>query len=149
MGNRSRLPNPDHLTPTIERFRLLGVPWVIENVLGARRHMPNAVQLTGGMFGLGVHRPRLFMSNVLILCPQREPAPVGGIGVYGRDHDGRRLWSHRRTSGTYRAASSLAEAQEAMGMDWGDWHGVKEALPPAYTAHIGRQLMAYLEERVA
>ena len=29
-----------------------------------------------------------------------------------------------------------------MGMDWADWHGTKEAIPPAYTEHIGHQLAA-------
>jgi hypothetical protein len=51
------------------------------------------------------------------------------------------LW--RRTDGSEQhAASSLEEAQAAMGMDWGDWQGVKDAIPPAYTEHIGRQLLA-------
>lgn len=35
-----------------------------------------------------------------------------------------------------------------MGMPWGDWHGVKEAVPPAYTEFIGKQLMEALEPSV-
>ena len=42
-------------------------------------------------------------------------------------------------------ASSLAEAQQAMGMDWADRHGTKEAIPPAYTEHIGHQLIGAVD----
>lgn len=133
----------DLIAATRARLRAAGVPYVIENVPGAKRAMQATLTLHGGMFGLGVYRPRLFESNVLILAPREEP-PRDTIGVYGKAHDGRLLWA--RADGTEQhAPASLAEAQEAMGMDWGDWHGVKEAIPPAYTEYIGRQLMTALE----
>lgn len=44
-----------------------------------------------------------------------------------------------------RAARTLEQAQEAMGMPWADWQGVKEAIPPAYTEWIGEHLMHALE----
>jgi len=143
MGNRSRLPAPDLLPPTLERLGRVTVPWIVENVAGAKRLMPNAFVLSGGMFGLGVHRPRYFASNCLILVPVRHRPPPGGVGVYGRAADGRRLWQ-RQSNGTYRAPRSLEEAQTAMGMDWADWHGTKEAIPPAYTEWIGHQLIAHV-----
>ena len=148
MGNRSRAligdTAPDLLPPTLARLRELSIPWVVENVAGAKRLLPNAITLSGAMFGLGVHRPRYFVSNVLILTPPPIAPPVDGVGVYGRAHDGRRLWN-RASNGTYRAPSSLAEAHAAMGMDWADWHGTKEAIPPPYTELIGLQLLGYLE----
>jgi DNA (cytosine-5)-methyltransferase 1 len=151
MGNRSRALKgdtaPDYLPPTLARFAAETAPWVVENVAGAKRHMPNAFVLSGGMFGLGVHRPRYFVSNVLILSPSRTAPPINGIGVYGRTHDGRRLFN-RKSNGTYRAARSLEEAHEAMGMDWADWYGTKEAIPPAYTEYIGAQLLSSLESGV-
>jgi DNA (cytosine-5)-methyltransferase 1 len=125
----------DLLTPTRERFRSLAVPWVIENVQGAVNDMSVTLMLHGGMFGLGVHRPRMFESNVLLMAPKSARC-VGAIGVYGDKPDGRRL----HTTSPVRAASSLREAQIAMGMDWADWHGTKEAIPPAYTEWIGAQL---------
>jgi DNA (cytosine-5)-methyltransferase 1 len=145
MGNRARRPAPDWLTSTIRTLGQLGLPYVVENVAGAKRLMPNAFVLAGGMFGLRVHRPRYFVSNVLVLVPAMTRPPVHGYGVYGRDHDGRRLWSRKRNNGTYRAPSTLEEAQAAMGMDWADWHGTKEAVPPAYTEWIGTQLLQHLE----
>lgn len=131
------------------RQRLVGTgkPYVIENVPGARKQLRNPVVLTGGMFGLRVERPRLFESNVLLLAPPvaRVENPVG---VYGRAHDGRRL-STRKDGSEQRAAASLAEAQEAMGMPWASWRGCAEAIPPAYTEFIGRQLLASLNASVS
>ncbi len=63
--------------------------------------------------------------------------------MYGRTHDGRRV-GNISAANPQRAASSLEEAQEAMGMDWADWHGTKEAIPPAYTEFIGAQLLAHI-----
>lgn len=145
--------HPDLLTPT--RARLLGLlrPYVIENVPGARRAMAPTITLHGGMFGLGVHRPRHFESNVLILAGKATQSPEP-VGVYGNKPDGRTLWRYRnslKADGTYgkrslmRAPRSLEEAQAAMGIDWMDWDEIKEAIPPDYTEWIGRQLLAHLE----
>lgn len=132
----------DLLTPSLALLRRLSVPWVAENVPPAKRVMRTTLTLHGGIFDLGVHRPRIFESNILILAPQARP-PADPLGVYGKHHDGRRLWD--RADGTIqRAPRTLAEAQEAMGMPWADWHGCKEAIPPAYTEFIGRQLLEYL-----
>jgi DNA (cytosine-5)-methyltransferase 1 len=148
MRNRRRVEGHqseygDLLSPTLRLLRGLTVPWVVENVVGARRLMANPLLLEGAMFGLGVHRPRLFCSNVLLMRPSSGTRGECQIGVYGDRPDGRRL--NTRSDGTIqRAASSLEEAQTAMGMDWGDWHGVKEAIPPSYTTFIGEQLLAHL-----
>jgi DNA (cytosine-5)-methyltransferase 1 len=120
---------------------------VIENVPGARRHMREPFTLTGGMFGLRVNRPRLFESNVTIRVPKRARV-TDPIGVYGA-LDGRRLWT--RADGTeQRAARTIEEGAAAMGIDWmTQWEDITEAIPPAYTEHIGRQLIAHIEERAA
>jgi hypothetical protein len=45
-------------------------------------------------------------------------------------------------------AKDIPEAQEAMGIDWMPlWPELKEAIPPAYTEHLGRQMLAYLDRR--
>lgn len=144
MGNRARLPGPDLLRIVFQRFGPLRVPWIVENVHGARRYMPNAVVLTGGMFGLRVHRPRLFLSNVGLLVPPPVRPPDDGVGVYGRVPDGRRLFTLPRNSGTYHAPRGLDAARAAMGMPWGDWQGVKNAVPPAYTEFLGEQIRAFV-----
>jgi DNA (cytosine-5)-methyltransferase 1 len=39
----------------------------------------------------------------------------------------------------------MADAQRAMGIDWMPlWTEIKEAIPPAYTEWIGKQLMEAL-----
>lgn len=135
----------DLLTPMLAMLRGRETPWVVENVVGAGKAMRATLALHGGMFGLGVHRPRLFESNVLILAP-RAPLTEKPIGVYDR---GPRTVTHYRTRlngngkgrSEMRIARTLEEARELMGMPWADWHGCKEAIPPAYTEHIGAQLI--------
>jgi DNA (cytosine-5)-methyltransferase 1 len=150
MSNRHKAAQsawPKLIIPTREALEKTGLPYVIENVAGAKRHMRDPIKLSGGMFGLGVDRPRLFESNVALLSMDyRRPASV--VGIYGRAHDGRRLWT-RGDGSVLRAASSLEEGNEAMGIDWMEWHELTEAIPPAYTEFIGAQLLAALEEEAA
>jgi DNA (cytosine-5)-methyltransferase 1 len=140
MSNRARGDWPDLLPSVLERLRAWGGIWVVENVPGARRHMPDPITLHGGMFGLGVARPRLFSSNQLLWEPEYADATVNPVGVYGAKPDGRRL-ATRADGSQQRAAKGIDEGLEAMGIDWmTDWRDVAEAIPPAYTEWIGRQL---------
>lgn len=137
------------LTPTLRWLRSQERPWVVENVTGARAYMGHTIQLHGGMFGLSVHRPRLFESNVLLLAPQ-SPRAAKVIGVYGDRPDGRAINSRTKPENRVTfAAKSVEEAREAMGMDWANWRELTQAVPPAYTEFIGRQLLSAIRERVA
>ena len=141
-------PVIDLLTPTLARLRGLSVPWVVENVIGAGRAVGGAtLQLHGGMFDLKVHRPRVFWSNVLILAPS-GPIVHQPVGVWGdRPQVKRRTRLNGDQTGKRSSmwqAQSVEEAREAMEMPWADWHGCKEAIPPAYTRLIGEQLLDYL-----
>lgn len=126
------------------------VPYVIENVTGARPHMQAPITLTGGMFGLRVERPRLFESNLPLTAPPRRQVPRDEVlGIYGRSPDGRRLWT-RKDGSVLRAARSLEEGRAAMGVEWMTaWADVTEAIPPAYTEWIGAQLLDHLAQEVA
>ena len=148
MSNRYRGnggPTDDHsqlINVVRELLDITRLPYVIENVAGARPHMRAPITLTGGMFGLRVERPRLFESNLPLTAPQRRKVQRDQVlGIYGRSPDGRRLWT--RTDGSIlRAARSLDEGAAAMGIDWmTNWGDVTEAIPPAYTEHIGSQLI--------
>lgn len=130
--------HPRLIGPIRERLETTGKPYVIENVMGALEDMRSPLTLHGGMFGLRVVRRRLFESNVLLFA-FRANKPLAAVGVYGERPDGRLLNS---LYPCIRAARGLADAQEAMGMDWSDWIGTKEAIPPAYTEWIGRQLLS-------
>jgi DNA (cytosine-5)-methyltransferase 1 len=145
--------HPDLLTR--EFLAGIEIPWVIENVQGAKHHMRPTLALHGGMFGLGVHRPRLFESNILLLAP-RAAQTYEPIGVYGTKPDGRTVWRnagnyrkdapHLASRSVIRAAESIEEAREVMGIDWMTWQEIREAIPPAYTELIGHQLMQHVRQ---
>src|SRR5690606_27604547 len=92
--------------------------------------------------GLEVPRPRLFESSVLLMSPPKGRRRRATAGIYGH-MDGRKLWT-RADGSELRACSSLEEARRLMGMPWADWDGIREAVPPAYTEWIGRQLIEHL-----
>lgn len=131
------------------RDRLMGSerPYVIENV--PRAPLVSPVWLCGSMFGLGVMRPEGYrplrrhrgFESAFPLGPapvdthRLQPRP---LGVYGSMRDD--IPSGGQT------VASIGEARELMGIDWMPrWDDLKEAIPPAYTEWIGRQLMAALE----
>lgn len=142
MNNRHGSAYPRLLEQVRERLMATGKPYVIENVPGALSHLRSPIELTGEMFGLGVHRPRLFESNVLLLAPSRPRRQANPAAIYGKQ-DGRRLWTRR--DGSELRVADLASGGEAMGIDWMTWDDLREAIPPAYTEWIGTQLLSYLE----
>ncbi len=138
MNNRHGSDVPRLLEPVRNALQAAGVPYVIENVPGALSFMRSPIELTGEMFGLRVHRPRLFESNVMILCPPRPRRQGSPVAIYGKN-DGRRLST--RKDGSELRVADLETARKAMEMPWADWHGVKEAIPPAYAEWIGCQIL--------
>ena len=127
----------DLLTPTRERLTGSGASWVIENVPGAP--MRADLKLCGCMFGLGVKRERWFETSwrAFDLRPAcHHPDPV--IGVYG--YSGPR-------PGTGRISGRHGTWSRAMGIDWMEVLELAQAIPPAYTEHIGAQLLDHLKER--
>lgn len=62
---------PDLVGAVRDMLETSGRPYVIENVRGAP--LRNALTLTGEMFGLRVHRPRLFECSPFILAPPPSP----------------------------------------------------------------------------
>jgi hypothetical protein len=135
------------LIPETRRLlRATGLPTVIENVQGS--DLRRDLTLCGEMFGLGVLRHRYFeVAGFTAAAPAHVP------------HRGRvRGWRHGTYyDGPYVAVygegggkGSVAEWQTAMGIDWtDDRKAIAEAIPPAYTEHIGRQLIAHLEQVAA
>jgi DNA (cytosine-5)-methyltransferase 1 len=138
----ARAAHPALIAETRKLLQATGLPYVIENVAGAVSELRNPIQLCGRSLGIGIHRHRLFETNFPVMA-----APCTGgrdpFGVYGK-LDGRRLWT-RSDGSELRAAKTLEEAQEAMGMDWSDWDGLREAIPPVMTEHIGGYLLTHLK----
>ena len=128
--------HPDFITSTRAAFQLIGRPWVIENVVGSP--LINPITLCGAMFpGLGVYRHRLFESSHPISAPA-HPEHVAKVTKMGRPPvDGEFM----HVVGNF---AGVAKAREAMGIDWMVRDELREAIPPAYTEHIGRQLLGHL-----
>jgi DNA (cytosine-5)-methyltransferase 1 len=116
-----------------------GLPYVIENIPGARPELINPIQLCGSSFGLDVRRHRLFESNVAMLAP-----PCDHAWQTPRFTPASNRTNLRRTVevGVYRIP--LAVQQEAMGIDWMKLDELSEAVPPAYTEWIGNRLIEAL-----
>lgn len=142
-GNGGIADSHDNLIHEVRHYlKQWGGTYVIENVPGARKDMRSPVTLRGGMFGLNVDRPRLFETNVDLGPTPPHAKPANPVGVYGK-LDGRRLFT-RKDGTQQRAARTLEEGQAAMGIDWMQWHDLTEAIPPAYTEWIGRELMTQI-----
>jgi DNA (cytosine-5)-methyltransferase 1 len=124
--------------PIRERLEAAGVPYVIENVPGAPMRSP--LILCGSSFGLRVRRHRLFESNLLLLGPSCNHGPDRPLAVYG-DHP------ENCPTGKINRAPTLVAGQAAMGIEWMKWRELCESIPPAYTEHIGRQLLVALTSR--
>jgi DNA (cytosine-5)-methyltransferase 1 len=115
-----------------------GLPYVIENVPGAPLHDP--VLLCGSSFGLDVRRHRLFESNVLLTAP-----PCVHTWQTPRFKQATNRTNLRSTVeiGVWRIP--LDVQQRAMDVDWMTLPELSEAIPPAYTEHVGAQLLAHIK----
>lgn len=130
-----------------ERLRATGKPYVIENVPGAP--MRPDLKLCGCMFGLRLERLRWFeLGNWpgLIAAPEHHRAKCRSVPTVTRNR--RAMWDQGcKVSITGDVGSYLGP--EAMGIDWMTGSELSQAIPPAYTEFIGRQLLEYLEVAAA
>jgi DNA (cytosine-5)-methyltransferase 1 len=141
---------PNLLTPTLQLLAELPIVWVVENVLLAP--MPaDSLMLCGSMFGLKVRRHRLFASNIPLTAPGPCRHGDGDLGVYAGKVTrlGSRATAYLAGSGRthYRPElATLEEGRAAMGIDWMNRYELSEAIPPAYTEFLGRQLLTALAQ---
>jgi len=152
--NAHNSSHPELLEPTRQLLRRTGLPYVIENVEGAKRQMDSPMMLCGTMFGLRatdtdglevwLKRHRLFESNVFLYPPAMcdHPKDILCAGVYGNGSPSRDAAKAR--AGGYTPPSQKVRA-DLMGIDWMSRNGLSQAIPPVFTEWIGRQLMAHLE----
>lgn len=125
------------------------LPYIIENVEGAPLR-PDAV-LCGTMFpGLRVLRHRVFESNIPLTTPEHGRHPLVFTHDKRKAHYGKLDQDTSFVQVTGGGNCTIANAKAAMGIDWMTKEELNEALPPAYTEYLGKQLMtAVLERRVA
>ena len=159
-------PHDDLIPETRDRLKASGIPYVIENVVGAP--LSGTFMLCGTMFGLGVEdadlqRHRLFEPSFEIgLLPKCQHGARSTIGVYGGGHIRNR--KRARTIGVYGEGArdsrrkfdkgvtdfTVEQGREAMGIDWMTIAELSQAIPPAYAEFIGRAAIEQMEaERLA
>lgn len=127
--------HPDFITPLRPMLKALGKPYIIENVPGAPLEDP--IMLCGAMFDLRVYRHRLFESNIDLVVPE-HPEHVHRqckMGRMPKDDEFIQVVGH---------FSGVQKARDAMGIQWMTRDELREAIPPAYTEYLGRQVMDYL-----
>lgn len=121
---------PNLIAPIRDRLVASGAPWAIENVPGSP--LVNPITLCGHMFGLRLYRHRLFEVSFPLWAPPhlRHEVPASRAGH----------WRPGTIMSVAGHVSPIAEAKRAMGIDWMNRDELGEAIPPAYTEWIGRQL---------
>jgi hypothetical protein len=136
------------LIPETRRLlKATGLPTVIENVQGS--DLRRDLTLCGEMFGLGVLRHRYFELDGGFGAPQPAHKPHRGR-VRGWRHGTYYDGPYVAVYGNGGGKGSVAEWQEAMGIDWtDDRKAIAEAIPPHFTEYIGRHLIAHLEQEKA
>jgi len=132
-------PNHPNLIPaTKEVLQNSGKFYVIENVPGAKEHLTNPLLLCGTMFGLNLWRHRFFEIHPRIAPPvakcnhSKNPVVVSGTT--------RRLIRGKRRD------FSAKERRDAMDVPWMRIIDMDQAIPPAYTEFIGRELISLLNK---
>jgi DNA (cytosine-5)-methyltransferase 1 len=154
--------HPDLVEPTRARLVASGLPYVIENVVGAPLLAP--VQLCGSSFGLNVRRHRLFEASFVLLVPPcqhgwqvprfvtqisktrakvRQQRLAGVVSVTGHGtefYDAGVVHVHGNGGGK----GGIELWRSAMGIEWMNRHELAQAIPPVYTEVIGAQLLPAL-----
>ncbi|MEV0343178.1 DNA methylase [Nocardia sp. NPDC050713] len=131
---------PDLVAATRTALIAVGTPFVIENVMPAPMDLVRSITLCGSMFGLRTYRHRRFESNVA-LRPPAHPTHTARTATTRRRQRWAEGWNVSVTGhiGTY-------VGPEAMGIDWMNGDELCQAIPPAYTEHVGAQLLAHLTD---
>jgi len=134
--------HPDLLGPVRAQLDRAPTPYVIENVPGAP--MRRDVVLCGEMFGLRVHRHRWFeCRGVFVMAQPHTRHRLKGAATNCEQGDGIARW----ITGNY---ANYEDAADAMGVDWPmARRELANAIPPAYTEHIGGYLMAEINAKAA
>lgn len=131
----------DDLVPiTREKLQASGLPWIMENVKGSP--LRTSVMLCGTMFGLRIIKHRYFESNMpvefrLSACDHRD--------VYDPWH------GKGRTAAAMRQAQDTPwiPAEGGASKKQGRSGDVNNAIPPAYSEFLARQIIRQLERQCA
>jgi DNA (cytosine-5)-methyltransferase 1 len=144
----NKVEYPDLIEPVRELLITTGKPYIIENVVQAPLRDPAI--LCGSMFDMRVYRHRSFETNWPLTTPEHPPhvnrctrngylptPQAPNMSIHGGRHS--RAW--------------LKAAADVLDVDWmvtndtrASIRAVCEAIPPRYTHHIGKQLIASMSD---
>lgn len=127
--------HPDLVAPTRDLLEDSGLTYVIENVPAAP--LRKDLMLCGSMFNLRLVRHRIFESNVPLTQPEHGKHHPEYITIYGNAGGSSKKQgsTHYGNTDTWR---------EVMGIDWLPGSRLKEAIPPIYAYHIGKDLIKHI-----
>lgn len=154
--NGTELEHPDLIGPTRELLQATGLPYVIENVVGAP--IRQDYLLCGSYFyleadGYRLKRHRAFEVSWPVRYPNHsDKCYCAAEGVRPvMDVTGGGPTKKPRTDGKggrpYKGTAD--QARRIMGIDWMTKAELNEAIPPAYTEFIGAQLLDHIRARAA
>jgi DNA (cytosine-5)-methyltransferase 1 len=148
------------IAPVRDLLSRTGLPFVIENVEGAAEHLQSPLKLCGSAFGLHLRRHRYFecsgfdamspgcahgwQSRRFISPDQRLRNQTAVVPIHG---EGKMLTSVIGVYGSLNYAGELELRKQAMGIDWMTNAELTQAIPPAYTEHVGGYLMLETQRR--
>ena len=127
--------HPDLIEPTRAMLRASGIPYVIENVVGAP--LENPVMLCGAMFHLLTYRHRNFECSFPVEAPHhpRHQAPNRKMGRPVQDGEMMHIVGN---------FSGVQRARDIMGTQWMNRDGLREAIPPAFAKFIALEALKHI-----
>ncbi|MEU3522298.1 SAM-dependent methyltransferase [Streptomyces sp. NPDC038707] len=136
-----RNDHPDLIGPTREALELTGLPYVIENVGGAVPKLRDPVELCGTMFGLQTYRHRYFEAGggFSFQAPEHPEHAARQVKMGRSPRPGEFIQAIGNFSG-------VGIVRDDWGVHWMNRDGIREAIPPAYTEYIGRQVISHLNQ---
>lgn len=162
MKHLSNGTHPELVEQCRELMQATGLTWVMENVPGSPLIDP--VVLCGSSFGLDLRRHRLFESNIDLVgkpCDHSwqtprfnstasRNGPKNGLSSVVTVCGNRTTPFRNQKSGVLtivshdRQGAGISEWRRAMEIDWMTRDELSQAIPPAYTQWLGRQLFAFV-----
>lgn len=160
-GNAGRVTSWPKLIPDVRNLLdQTGLSYVIENVKDAGTEMVDPIALCGCMFdlstidtdGIQIHlqRLRLFETNWGMNAPRPcdHSTHEWVAGAYGGARRDKYEAKFVRKGGYVPRDKDVVKRLLGVERDM-TWGGLFECIPPAYTEHIGRQLLVAIETRAA
>jgi DNA (cytosine-5)-methyltransferase 1 len=135
---RTTRPTTDLVTPGRILLNASGLPWVMENVMEAPLDQTRSITLCANAFGLRTYRHRRFEPSPGLVLTAPPHLPHLKRAPNRRRRERWLAGDHASITGDV----GTYIGPQAMGIDWMTGNGLSEAIPPAYTRHVGAYLLA-------